>query len=62
MHFEALYLFKKPHQNPLSSFKDLTINRQTTGSDFGLYYVVCYIIERSSMVERSVRSASERES
>jgi hypothetical protein len=30
--FESHYLLKKPHQNPLGSFKDLSI--QTAGSDF----------------------------
>ena len=40
---ESLYLLKKPHQNPLRSFKDLSIHRDIgtdRESDFVLYYVV----------------------
>jgi hypothetical protein len=43
---ELLYLSKKPHQNPLGSFKDLNIHResgQTVGSDFAFNYVVIII-------------------
>lgn len=40
---ESLYLLKKPHQNPLRSFKDLSVHRDIQHdrkSDFVLYYVV----------------------
>lgn len=36
---QSLYLLKKPHQNPLRSFKDLSKHRDRE-SDFVLYYVV----------------------
>jgi hypothetical protein len=39
---ESFNVFKKPHLNPMSSFKDLSIHRegQTAGTDFVLYYVL----------------------
>jgi hypothetical protein len=41
--FESLYLFRKTHQNPMGSFKDVSIKGQTAGSDFALYYVMIMI-------------------
>lgn len=39
---ESLYLFKKTHQNPLNSVKDLSIHSDSeTKSDFVLYISFC---------------------
>jgi hypothetical protein len=38
----SIYL-KKPHQNPLSSFKDLSMG-QTAGSDFVLYHAMIMML------------------
>jgi hypothetical protein len=44
LHLESLYPLQKLHQNPLPSFKDLSLHRQTAGSDFVLYNVIIIII------------------
>jgi hypothetical protein len=45
---ESLYLFKKPHQNPLGSFKDLSIS-SNIGTDSGkrLCFILCYDVSSS---------------